>query len=300
MSMSRENDAQRIDRPELEQFEEAILSHLRSLFAVAYRLERSHSDAEDLVQDTLVKALRARAQYKLGTNLKAWLFAILKNVFFSRYRRNGRERSLLDASDPDPMSDGWVGEATLRASRDPDARALRPVLQREIGSALDAIPEPFRLVVLLADVAGLSYREIADAVGCPIGTVMSCVHRGRCLLRGRLIEHARAMDLAADDPIRAPASPNGKARRVARLSRPAGHPMTDRPVRIAGRTSGSVHLGPFEARARRTLRAIELVRPFPSTARIYPSTRARRTVVLLAARSLTRTCRDCIRARGTR
>ncbi|HEX7670086.1 MAG TPA: sigma-70 family RNA polymerase sigma factor [Polyangiaceae bacterium] len=197
-------------RAELEEFERAILSHSPNLLAVACRLARSRSDAEDLVQDTLVKALRARTQYESGTNLKAWLLKILKNTFINRYRRSGLERNVLDGPDADPLADGWIGAATLRAMRDPEGQALRPALEREIGTALDSIPEEFRIVVVLADVEELSYREIADTIGCPIGTVMSRLHRGRRLLKGCLIEQARAMGLVADEPAPAPETPAEK------------------------------------------------------------------------------------------
>jgi RNA polymerase sigma-70 factor (ECF subfamily) len=195
-------------RVELEEFERAILAHGSSLLAVATRLARNRAEAEDLVQDTLVKALRARTQYEAGTNLKAWLLKILKNTFINRYRRSGLERNVMEGPDADPLADGWIGAATLRGMRDPEGQALRPILEREIGAALDSVPEEFRLVVVLADVEELSYREIADLVGCPIGTVMSRLHRGRRLLKTRLIEQARMMGLVADEPpVAAPAAP---------------------------------------------------------------------------------------------
>jgi RNA polymerase sigma-70 factor (ECF subfamily) len=190
-------------RAELEEFERALLSHGGNLLAVATRLARNRSEAEDLVQDTLVKALRAKDQYESGTNLKAWLLKILKNTFINRYRRSGLERNVFDGPDADPLADGWIGASTLRAMREPEAQALRPILEREINDALDAIPEEFRLIVLLADVEELSYKEIADTVGCPIGTVMSRLHRGRRLLKTRLIDQARTMGIAADAPARA-------------------------------------------------------------------------------------------------
>jgi len=188
----------RVVRADLEEFERAVLLHSANLLAVATRLSRNRSDAEDLVQDTLVKALRARQQYEAGTNLKAWLLKILKNTFINRYRRGGLERTILDGPDADPLADGWIGAATLRAVRDPEGQVLRPVLEREISAALDAVPEEFRLVVVLADVEELSYKEIADVVGCPIGTVMSRLHRGRRLLQGRLIEQARMLGLVPE------------------------------------------------------------------------------------------------------
>lgn len=182
-------------RADLEEFERTILDHAPSLMSVACRLGRNRAEAEDLVQDTLVKALRARDQYESGTNLKAWLLKILKNTFINRYRRSGLERAVLDGPDADPLADGWIGADTLRAMRDPEGQALRPVIQQEIVRALDQMPEEFRMVVVLADVEELSYREIADMMGCPIGTVMSRLHRGRRLLKASLIEHARALGL---------------------------------------------------------------------------------------------------------
>lgn len=185
-------------RTSLEEFERTILEHTPNLLAVACRLGRNRAEAEDLVQDTLVKALRARDQYESGTNLKAWLLKILKNTFINRYRRSGLEKTVIEGPDADPLADGWIGASTLRAMRDPESQALRPVIQQEIARALDAIPEEFRMVVLLADVEELSYREIADLIGCPIGTVMSRLHRGRRLLKASLIEHARALGFVPD------------------------------------------------------------------------------------------------------
>jgi RNA polymerase sigma-70 factor (ECF subfamily) len=182
----------------LEEFERALLAHGSNLLAVATRLARNRAEAEDLVQDTLVKALRAKDQYEAGTNLKAWLLKILKNTFINRYRRSGLERNTIDGPDADPLADGWIGASTLRSMRDPEGQALRPILEREINAALDSIPEEFRLIVLYADVEELSYKEIAEAVGCPIGTVMSRLHRGRRLLKARLVEQARTLGLTGE------------------------------------------------------------------------------------------------------
>jgi RNA polymerase sigma-70 factor (ECF subfamily) len=191
----------------LEEFERALLAHGSNLLAVATRLARNRAEAEDLVQDTLVKALRAKDQYETGTNLKAWLLKILKNTFINRYRRSGLERNVIDGPDADPLADGWIGASTLRSMRDPEGQALRPILEREINAALDAIPEEFRVIVLYADVEELSYREIADAVGCPIGTVMSRLHRGRRLLKARLVEQARTLGIAEEGPEATEAAP---------------------------------------------------------------------------------------------
>ena len=181
-------------------FEQEAMGHLRPLLAVATRLTRNPAEAEDLVQDTLVKAFRARAQFEAGTNMRAWLLRILTNTFINRHRRGGLERSVLDGPDADPLADGWVSSATMSALRDPETVALRPMLEQEIQGALDELPEDFRLAVLLADVEELSYKEISDIMGCPIGTVMSRLHRGRRLLKARLYEHARALGIVGPEP----------------------------------------------------------------------------------------------------
>jgi RNA polymerase sigma-70 factor, ECF subfamily len=181
-------------------FERDALSHLPSLLAVATRLTRSSVESEDLVQDTLFKAMRAQGQFEPGTNLKAWLLRILTNTFINRYRRGSLERSVVEASDADPLWDGWMSTASMEAMRDPESTALRPMLEAEIRSALATLPEDFRLVVVLADVEELSYREISEILGCPIGTVMSRLHRGRRTLKLRLVDHARELGIIPDEP----------------------------------------------------------------------------------------------------
>jgi len=184
-----------------DQFEREALTHLDALFAVGVRLTRSHTEGEDLVQDTLVKAMRSRARFAAGTNMRAWLLKILTNTFINRYRRAGLEKSVFDGPDADALADGWVGSASMEAMRDPDGQALRPIVAREIRQALDDLPDEFRLTVLLADVEGLSYREISAIIERPIGTVMSRLHRGRRLLRARLYEHARSSGIVGPEPV---------------------------------------------------------------------------------------------------
>lgn len=174
----------------LDAFEAEALDHLDALYGVAIRMTRNPADAEDLVQDTLVKAMRAREQFQPGTNLKAWLLRILTNTFLSRFRRGGLERSVLEGAESVPLADGWMSAASMNAMRDVETQALRPLLEAEIGKALDELPEDYRLAVILSDVEELSYKEIAEVMGCPIGTVMSRLHRGRKLLQESLREHA--------------------------------------------------------------------------------------------------------------
>lgn len=188
---SREGDA----------FSEECLSHVDALYGVACRLTRNPTDAEDLVQDALVKALRARDQFHAGTNLKAWLFRILTNTFINKYRRGGLERSVLDGPDADPLADGWVSAATMRQLRDPEQVALLPIVEGEVRKALDALPDEFKLAVLLCDVQEFSYEETAQIMGCPIGTVMSRLHRGRKLLQRALYNHAVSLGIVKGEEV---------------------------------------------------------------------------------------------------
>ena len=176
-------------------FMDEALTHLDALHGVACRMTRNPTEAEDLVQDTLVKALRARDQYHAGTNLKAWLFRILTNTFINKFRRGGLEKSVFDRPDADPLADGWVSASTMRQLRDPEQVALLPIIEGEVRRALDALPPEFRLAVILSDVEEFSYEEIADIMGCPMGTVMSRLHRGRKILQRTLYDHALSMGI---------------------------------------------------------------------------------------------------------
>jgi RNA polymerase sigma-70 factor (ECF subfamily) len=183
---------------EVDTFTAEAIAHMDALYGVACRLTRNPSEAEDLVQDALVKAMRARDQFHPGTNLKAWLFRILTNTFINKYRRGGLERSLFDGPDADPLADGWVSAATMRQLRDPEQVALLPLVEGEVRRALDTLPPEFRMAVILCDVEEFSYEEIAQIMGCPIGTVMSRLHRGRKLLQRALYNHAVAMGIVKE------------------------------------------------------------------------------------------------------
>jgi RNA polymerase sigma-70 factor (ECF subfamily) len=176
-------------------FTEEALAHMDALYGVACKLTRNPTEAEDLVQDAFVKAMRAKHQFHPGTNLKAWLFRILTNTFINKYRRGGLERALFDGPDADPLADGWVSANTMRQLRDPEQSALLPLIEGEIGRALDALPPEFKLAVILCDVEEFSYEETAQIMGCPIGTVMSRLHRGRKILQRTLYNHAISMGI---------------------------------------------------------------------------------------------------------
>ncbi len=189
----------RSSRRQDDAFLEEAFGHTDALHGVARRMCRDSSLAEDLVQETLLKAIRRRDQFTPGTNLRAWLFRILSNEWVSRYRRSGLERATFEAPEVDPISDGWVSADTMRALRDPESVAVAPVLRGELARALDLLPEDFRMVVLLVDAQELTYEEAASALGIPAGTVMSRLHRARKLLQTALLEHGRIMGLTRGD-----------------------------------------------------------------------------------------------------
>jgi RNA polymerase sigma-70 factor (ECF subfamily) len=178
------------------EFEAEALQYLDVLYAHALRLTRSPSDAEDLVQDTFVRALRFYDRFERGSNLKAWLLRIQFNGFVNRYRRHVKEHLASESLTQEPAGEATMGREALRALLDPHGTALAPVVAKEIQAALDQLPDEHRMVVILADVEELSYKEIAEVIGCPIGTVMSRLHRARKALQELLLEHAASLGLA--------------------------------------------------------------------------------------------------------
>ncbi len=180
----------RPENPLREQFDAAALPHLDALYANAVQLTRSRADAEDLVQETMVKAFRFFDRFEQGTNLRAWLFRIQYNTFVNLYRRAGRHSAATEGHNGSSLAEDFVGESTLRALNEPEREALRPLVARQIGRAFEELSEQYRSILLLADVEEYSYREIADIIGCPLGTVMSRLHRARRALRKAMTERA--------------------------------------------------------------------------------------------------------------
>jgi RNA polymerase sigma-70 factor (ECF subfamily) len=178
-----------------DEFAELALPYLDSLYGAALRLTRSPADADDLVQDAFLKAYRFYDRFEPGTNLRAWLLRILTNTFINKYRRNTRERKVLDGDDAEPVGDGVMSRAAMRALTEPEDAAMRSLVSQEIQKALDELSEEHRLMIVLADIEELSYKEIADIVGCPIGTVMSRLHRARKHMQTRLVEQAIEMGI---------------------------------------------------------------------------------------------------------
>lgn len=173
-----------------EEFEAVALEHFDVLYSTAMRLTRNPAEAQDLVQETYLKAYRFFDRFEPGTNIKAWLFTILRNTHINTYRKASRQQEQTDFERVEPfyadptLFPEWSDQAPLE-------EVLRHVVQDDVKRALDALPEVYRMVVLLADMADFSYKEIAAIIDCPEGTVMSRLFRGRRLLRNSLAEFAR-------------------------------------------------------------------------------------------------------------
>jgi len=172
------------------EFEELALSHLDPLYSAALRLTKNERDAEDLVQDTCMRAYRFFDKFERGTNIKAWLFKILTNTFINRYRRKVKERSVVEGVERESVHDQFVSRDATDFAANPEQYFFDRLLSDDVLRAIDALPIDFRLVVILADLQEFSYKEIAEILECPVGTVMSRLFRGRKLLQKTLREYA--------------------------------------------------------------------------------------------------------------
>ncbi|MDH3190928.1 MAG: sigma-70 family RNA polymerase sigma factor [Acidimicrobiia bacterium] len=174
-------------------FADDAMEFAPQLYSAAMRMTRNPTDAEDLVQETYLKAFRAYDSFQAGTNLKAWLYRILTNTFINKYRKDSRRPNEVDLG---VVEDLYLyrrigSEESAEASRTTEERVLDGLVESDIKRAVEDLPENFRIPVLLADLEGMSYQEIADILDIPIGTVMSRLHRGRKAMQKTLWEFAR-------------------------------------------------------------------------------------------------------------
>jgi len=178
------------------EFEKAVVPYMSAMYNFALRMTANEEDAQDLVQETLLKAYRFFDSFEKGTNCKAWLFRILKNSFINKYRKTSKEPNKIDYDEVKEFFNS-VKDDTVDPN-DLESQLFGELLDDEITAALQSIPPDFRTVVILCDMEGMTYEEIADTVGCPVGTVRSRLHRGRNLLKDALYTYATSKGYPED------------------------------------------------------------------------------------------------------
>jgi RNA polymerase sigma-70 factor (ECF subfamily) len=183
-------EATTMELAQKQEFEREALPHMSSLYNFALRMCRDRDEASDLVQETYLKAFRFFDKFEPGTNCKAWLFRIMKNSYINRYRKISREPDKVDYDSIEEFYDTLRPETADTSNL--EEKFFNNLLDDEVSQALQSLPDDFRTVVILCDIEGFTYEEIAEFVDCPIGTVRSRLHRARKMLAQKLTEYARA------------------------------------------------------------------------------------------------------------
>lgn len=192
------NEFNKSSDPRYEEFESIALPHLDELYATGLRYTKNEKDAEDLVQETFVKAYVNWNRFEKGTNCRAWLFTILTNTFINRYRRKKKEREILHADDLRPIEENFFSRERTGFYHSPEKEMRDKSFTPQLLEALQQLSEEFRMVVLLADLHDFSYKEIAHILNCPVGTVMSRLFRGRKIMRELLVHTAYERGIIRD------------------------------------------------------------------------------------------------------
>ncbi len=198
-----DNDLQASERLEggerSQEFEQLVLDYMDMLYAVALRLTRNPADAQDLTQNTVVKALRFHDKFEKGTYIKAWLLTILRNTFINEYRRKARRPTMVELTGAEPAADTAPDPEISYGPLERSPGELLELVDDKVKAAVEALPDEFRLAVIMADLEDKSYKEIAEVMDCPLGTVMSRLYRGRKILREQLFEYAKERRLVGEE-----------------------------------------------------------------------------------------------------